>query len=351
MTLVSMFSSAWRMVRPLRIKARDSKRNEVLVPAIDKVSNAHIRDLCSRHINWRKWDGRRERLGRDRSAEGCGGCIKNHKGEGPHWRALAGVTATPFLRRDGSIACKSGYDDKTGMFLMDPIELPPDVPERPTKRDAKKALVLLEELLRIFPAWTSVINPRSNPDEQAKDRRRRSVSFSVALSEVLTPIARAAVAVAPMHVKRAPVAGTGKSFVSDVMSAIANGVKCPVHFRWQRRRRDGEAADLGTPRGRPDHQFRQCERRAIGRADLSGHHPGNRQPRRLQKSETLPSRTSSPSSPMATTSVLRMTFVRRTLWCVIDAWQDEKDVQSRTFASDPVKTVLADRGRATSRRA
>ena len=68
-------------------------------------------------------------------------------------------------------------------------------------------------------------------------------------------------------------------------------------------------------------------------------------PRRLQKSETLP--IANVFTIVANGNNIRITddLVRRVLWCLMDAWQDEKDVQSRTFTSDPVEVVLSDRGK------
>ena len=81
---------------------------------------------------------------------------------------------------------------------------------RPTQRDALHALALLyNELLAEFPFV----------DNTAR---------SVAMSMLQTPVLRAAMAVAPMHVVTAPEAGTGKSYLADIASAIAVGDRCAV---------------------------------------------------------------------------------------------------------------------------
>jgi putative DNA primase/helicase len=53
-------------------------------------------------------------------------------------------------------------------------------------------------------------------------------SRSVALSELITPVVRGAMTVAPLHANRAPAAGTGKSYILDIASAIVTGQPCPV---------------------------------------------------------------------------------------------------------------------------
>ena len=65
-----------------------------------------------------------------------------------------------------------------------------------------------------------------------------------------------------MHVNRAPAAGTGKSYLSDIASSIVSGVTRPVTR--MKTRRDGKVPRLGNPRGNSAHKHRQRERRASG---------------------------------------------------------------------------------------
>src|SRR5258708_4726463 len=83
------------------------------------------------------------------------------------------------------------------------------VPDKPTRADAESALALLKDLLTGFPF--------SDVESQA-----------VALSGLITPVIRGAMTVAPLHVVTAPVAGSGKSYLVDLCSAIATGQRCPV---------------------------------------------------------------------------------------------------------------------------
>jgi hypothetical protein len=77
------------------------------------------------------------------------------------------------------------------------------------REDALQALALLKELLVEFPFVDNV-------------------SRAVALSGIITPIVRGAFSVAPMHVARAAIAGSGKSFLWDIVSSIAAGQLMPV---------------------------------------------------------------------------------------------------------------------------
>ena len=84
----------------------------------------------------------------------------------------------------------------------------PDIPERPSKDDALRALRLLNELLSGFP----FVSPADK---------------SVALSACITPVVRASMPVAPMHAVTAPKGGTGKSYLLDTVSTIATGELVP----------------------------------------------------------------------------------------------------------------------------
>lgn len=85
----------------------------------------------------------------------------------------------------------------------------PAIAELPTKHDAEAALKLIEDLLTGFPFV----------DDVAK---------ACALSAIITPVVRGAFPVTPLHASRAPTAGSGKSFLFDIVAAIAIGQPMPV---------------------------------------------------------------------------------------------------------------------------
>jgi hypothetical protein len=122
--------------------------------------------------------------------------------------AISGVISTPTMRPDGSLLMVQGYDEVTGLLLVEPPPMPA-IPDQPTREDALAALKLIEELLVGFPFVDDV-------------------SRSVALSAILTPVVRGAFPVTPLHASRAPAAGSGKSFLWDIVAAIAIGQPMPV---------------------------------------------------------------------------------------------------------------------------
>ena len=133
--------------------------------------------------------------------------ILGRKGE---WKfpKVSGVISTPTMRYDGTILDQEGYDPQTKLLLLAPPSMPA-IPEMPTRDDALASLALLEDLLVEFPLV-------------------EEVDKAVALSGFITPVVRGAFIVAPMHTSRAPVAGSGKSYLWDCSSIIATGQIMPV---------------------------------------------------------------------------------------------------------------------------
>jgi hypothetical protein len=125
---------------------------------------------------------------------------------------LAGLTATPFLRPDGTIVDDEGYDNASRLFLeYRPGSSFAPIPEEPSADDLRRACeLLLGDVLGDFPFT---------------DR----ASCANALGLLLTPLLRNLVdAPVPMAVVNAPQMGTGKGLLVDVVSLIAFGRNAPV---------------------------------------------------------------------------------------------------------------------------
>ena len=115
----------------------------------------------------------------------------------------------PFLRPDGSICEKPGYDQATGiLFKPDGATFPP-VPLWPSWANAMDALGQLKELTHTFPFVTPA-------------------DWSVALSAILTTLDRRSLSSAPLHGFTAPTARTGKSTLVDQAGVVATGRRVPV---------------------------------------------------------------------------------------------------------------------------
>ncbi|NNU43577.1 hypothetical protein [Ramlibacter montanisoli] len=116
--------------------------------------------------------------------------------------ALAGVVQQPFMRPDGTICTTPGYDPATRLYGS--FGAPNGSrAEDPTRDDAEAALARLDALLEEFHFVDAV------------DR-------AAALSAMLTAAVRPGLPTAPMFVVRAHVPGSGKSYLCELISAIAS---------------------------------------------------------------------------------------------------------------------------------
>ena len=232
---------------------------------------------------------------------------------------IVGVIACPTMRPDGSLLVKQGYDASTRLLLIEPPAMPP-IPEQPTREDALQALALLEELVCESPF----------EDEACK---------SVALSGLITPVVRGAMAVAPMHVASAPIAGTGKSFLWDLVAAIAIGQRrIPVIAAGNEEETEKRLGGILLT-GQPLISHRQRQRRVEGGVSVPGHRAAIS--RSSGRSEARRSSGSRPEarrySPPATTSALSGDLCRRTIMARLDAQMKARSCGSSrtTRSNDP----------------
>ncbi|MGH7886665.1 MAG: hypothetical protein ACREPG_02285, partial [Candidatus Binatia bacterium] len=108
------------------------------------------------------------------------------------------------------LADRLGYDQTSGAFYLAPAPLDFEpIPEKPSREEADAAVADLSVLIREFPFVSDV------------DR-------SAALSQLLTPMLRTLMDVAPAHAIIATEAGSGKSFLTDIGSMMLNGEKAGV---------------------------------------------------------------------------------------------------------------------------
>ena len=198
-----------KLVRVCRIPLKLSDGSQGQVPAVVELEAPTVKRTLAHTVVFKRYDAKQEKL---KSIDPPGAVIEqmlSMLGEWP-FAPLRGVISTPTIRHDGSLLLQPGYDEATGLVLFDPPHLPA-IPEQPTREDAVDALALLEGLLDEFSFETDA-----------------GVSKSAALSMLITPVLRGAMPVAPMHVISKPVAGTGASYLQDLVAALAIGERCPV---------------------------------------------------------------------------------------------------------------------------
>ena len=118
-----------------------------------------------------------------------------------HLPVLSGLTRQPYFRLDGSLMMAAGYDSTTGMFgVFDAREF--SIPNNPTRDDAITALAQLQDLLAEFSF--------------AGD-----ADLAAALGAMLTAAVRPSLNHAPMVHVRAHTVGSGKSYLCELITALA----------------------------------------------------------------------------------------------------------------------------------
>jgi hypothetical protein len=191
------------IVRPVWAKLKATNERDTGAWHLHQVGRVHMIETMMRAARFLRWDKR----ARNNVPIDCPGRVADAYLERVgKWKlpVLFGIISTPFLRHDGSICEKPGYDLASGLLFKPGWTNFQPVPHNPTKADALAALKILKDLIVSFPFVTDA------------DR-------SVALSGILTPFVRRVLPAAPLHGFRAPTAGTGKSLLVDIAAMISTG--------------------------------------------------------------------------------------------------------------------------------
>jgi hypothetical protein len=236
---------------------------------------------------------------------------------------LTGITNTPFLRSDGSICERPGYDETSGLIFKPDGETFPPIPPQPSKRDAKAALETLMRLLADFPFVGKA-------------------DKSVALSGILTALDRRSLPTAPMHGFTSPTAGTGKSLLVDIISMLSAGKLMPVvnqgRSEEELEKRLGAAllaGDAAISIDNCDHPLASgflCQ--ALTQQQLNI--------RLLGASKHVETPTNAALFATGNNLVVIGDLVRRTLLCSLDAQCERPEL--RTFETNVIETIRASRG-------
>lgn len=323
-----IYQRAGSLVRPVRREVTATQGRTVVTVGIGKLDLSSGQDVLSAAANFLRFDGRKEEW---RSIDPPERVIRIWLSREGRWQVphIAGVISTPTMRPDGSIHNAPGYDPVTRLFHEhdDNVILSPIVAS-PTRANALAALDLLKKLLIEFP----FVN---------------DVALSVALSCLITPVVRGAMRVVPLHVITARTAGTGKSYLADVASAIAIGRPCPVI----------SAA--------PDDEI-ETEKRLVGLLlagfpllnldNINGELGGDLlcqaterpfiQIRPLGKSDIVEIENCATILATGNNLTVRGDLTRRTIKSNLDAGLERPELRQFTF--DPVATVLNNRGQYVS---
>jgi hypothetical protein len=212
---VPVFSRAGMLVEPITEVMPAADGGKTTVARLKELSPESFLPLTAEAATFQKWSVRRKALiDTDPPLHYVRVLLASER----RWRLphVSGIITTPTLRPDGSLLAEPGYDPETELYLAPGFQIPP-IPEHPTRDQALAALKLLSDLLSEFGFKRSV-----------GGEHEKRLNRSVALSAVLTPLVRGSLPTAPLHLIRAHMPGTGKSYLVDTAAVIATSRRCPV---------------------------------------------------------------------------------------------------------------------------
>jgi putative DNA primase/helicase len=308
------------LVRVCRIKAKSTTGEIIFVPGIVPVSTAILARELGRSAPWEKVNRRGTPIRIDPPKEVVEQ-ILGMTGEWP-FNVLSGVIGCPTLRPDGSLLTSEGYDATTGLVLYNSIAIPP-ISEFPTADDAKRAVSFISGLLTEFPFASHESN-------------------AVALSQLITPVLRGAMAVAPMHLSTAPQPGTGKSYLADLASMIATGEPCAV-ISVAPNAEETEKRLIGAAlAGYPIIALDNCRELLQGDFLCQVTERPLLQLRRLGSSDQIRVANTFTVLGNGNNATVADDMVRRTITCAIDA--NMENPETRSFKANPLKMIRGNRG-------
>jgi putative DNA primase/helicase len=206
---VPIMTRAGTLVRPIKETFDASNGHKTEQTVLHPVHWQTISYLLNKHAaTFMRFDGRLKQWVRIDPPENVAKTLLTKR----QWTfpKVKGVITAPTMRADGSLIDRPGYDATTQLWYEpDGFLQVPAIKEQPTKEEALAALKLFEDLIVGFPF-------------------EKELDHAVALAALLTPLLRAACDVVPMTLFLAHVAGSGKSFLIDLISTIATGRRAPA---------------------------------------------------------------------------------------------------------------------------
>src|ERR1700682_631299 len=319
---VDIFENCGKLVRPVAETVIASGGRKTRIARFEELGHVYLRDLLARHAIWQSYVVREKKMVRRDPPSDIAKTILARVGEWK-FKTVNGVISTPTMRPDGSLLTTPGYDEDTGLILFAPPEMP-SIPLAPSRSEAMQALALLEDLLHEFP-FTDTF------------------SEAVALSALITPIARGAFEVAPMHAANATAAGSGKSYLGDVVAAIAIGQPMPVIAAGRSDEETEKRLGASLMAGQPLISLDNVSEPLGGDSLCQCVERQNLNIRILGLSKNAPVKTRG-TSFFATGNnlVIRGDMCRRVVTATLDPRLERPEL--RIFKSNPVAKVMANRG-------
>ena len=315
------------LVQPVVREVPASRGRTTLAAGLGEMNPYSLVDLMSATAQYERYDARSEDWMRINPPNQVAQTLLSRQGR---WRfpVVAGIITTPTLRPDGTLLTAPGYDAATRLYhVADPsLRLHPEV-DAPTRDLALRALKVLETLLREFSFVSDVAK-------------------AVALSGIITPIVRGAMSVAPLHAVNAHAAGSGKSFLVDLISLISTGRICPVASAAPDEAETEKRIAGLLLAGYPIVSIDNCNGELGGDLLCQAIERPLIRIRRLGGSDIFEIESSVTMFATGNNLRVRGDMVRRSLVSELDPQLERPEL--RKFEYDPIAAILADRGRYVS---
>lgn len=230
---------------------------------------------------------------------------------------LKGVSSLPFMRLDGSIVHRFGYDQETEVYLVRDCDIPEDEIQTPKRARIKKALKFILSPFREFPF------------AGAMDR-------GVLLAAMLTPAVRPSLPTAPGFFVGAPVFGSGKTLLGKTMAASTGNE--PHVMAWPDNDAERRKALVSVLRTNPGNIILDNLTGSWNSTDLAAILTTDEfKDRILGASETIKVQTSCLVLATGNNVSVCGDLARRILTITLDAGEERPD--QRTFAFNPLDIV------------
>ena len=201
-----IYQTGGRLVRPATVEVDATKGRKTRIARLVPIEPAFLKAELTHFVDFFSW--KKETKSPIAPPNEVVNTLLGRYGKWD-FPTITGVICAPTLRRNGSVLVEEGFDPSTGLLVLGPLPEMPPLIAKPSRGDAETAIRLLDGLLDEFPFV-----------DQA--------SRGVALSGFLSTVCRPALGCVPLHATSAPAAGTGKSFLLDVIAAVAIGDAMPA---------------------------------------------------------------------------------------------------------------------------
>lgn len=311
------------VVRPGLVQVNVGVGQETTVPRILEMEELALVEAMTLAASWERYDARSEEWV---TIDAPNKVAKAYRQRVGHWRlpVLSGLINAPTLRADGSLLSNPGYDPATGL-LLEPRGLAyPPMPPTPTIGAARAALKVLTDLIGTFPFIDGA-------------------SRSVALSAILTACIRRSLRTAPLHGFTAPVAGSGKSMLVDLTSAIVTGREAGVIAQGKTEEELEKRLGALLLAGDQVIAIDNCEAALSSEFLCAMLTQTSVRPRILGRSEAPELPANAFVTATGNNLILAGDLTRRAILCQLDPKHERPEL--RQFDTNPIAEVLANRGR------